>query len=238
MSSQPENPQHPADDRYAAGGQYDSGDQHAPGGQYGPEDGAPADEPAGPPYRAIAMVLLAAVVLAVGIGLVQLFSGDDESAPTAGESTTQTQPTEPQATGQEAEPAPATPAPDGQAATAVPAPGGQDATGPQGGQATADVPPLTSIPVQVFNNSNVTGLAGRTGETLRESGFAVADVSNLPSNQGVVPESTAYYGTGPGEQQAAEAIAAQLGIPARPRPAELAVETPGVIVIVTQDLDR
>ena len=235
MSSQPENPQYDADDRYA------------PGDEYAPGADRDMDEPSGPPYRAIAMVLLAAVVLAIGVGLVQLFGGDDDSVPAADETTSQTEQAPqqdesgaPVEDGQVSQPAQGDPAaaPEGQPAPAEPAPGDQPATEPAPGQAPANVPPVTSVPVQVFNNSNVTGLAGRTGEALRESGFAVADVSNLPSDQGVVSESTAYYGGGPGEQQAAQAIAAQLGIPAKPRPAQLAVETPGVIVIVTQDLDR
>lgn len=233
MSSQPETSQFDADPRYAPGEPGDHPDQ---------------DEPTGPPYRAIAMVLLAAVVLAVGVGLVQLFGGDDET-PAADEETSQVEQSEEQGQG-------ADPAQQGQPGDAEggqnpqDGPDGQVDPGPaeQPEQQPADPQPpaaqngagpdVTSVPVQVFNNSNVTGLAGRTGEALRESGFAVGDVANLPSNRGVVSESTAYFGTGPGEQQAAEAVAAQLGIPARPRPADLAAGTPGVIVIVTQDLDR
>lgn len=236
MSSQPET------------SQYDAADQHAPG------DVPDADESSGPPYRAIAMVLLAAVVVAIGIGLAQLFSGGDDSTPAAVEENTtqaeQGEPGQPVEPGQQGEP--------GQPGGAAAGQGGQDAPGeglpglpaqeaqpgdgqPAGQQPAgqpAPGPAVTAVPVQIFNNSNVTGLAGRTGETLRESGFAVGDVANLPSNQGVVSESTVYFGSGPGEQQAAEAIAAQLGIPVQPRPANMAVETPGVIVIVTQDLDR
>ena len=230
---------------------YDAADQPAPG------DGADLDEPSGPPYRAIAMVLLAAVVVAIGIGLAQLFGGDDDSTPTAAvETTTQSeqaeqqgQPVEPGRQGEPGQPGQPGGAEGqgGQGATGEGLPGlpGQEAQ-PEVGQQPADqpagqpaaAPPVTAVPVQIFNNSNVTGLAGRTGETLRESGFAVGDVANLPSDQGVVSESTAYFGAGPGEQQAAEAIAAQLGIPAKPRPATMAAEPPGVIVIVTQDLDR
>ncbi|MBM7229502.1 LytR C-terminal domain-containing protein [Dietzia cinnamea] len=273
MSSQSENPQYApqpgdpnhGDPRYddaqygdpRDGGPYDADDP------YGPGAGDP-DEPSGPPYRAIAMVLLSAVVLAVGIGLVQLFGGDDdEAAPTADEGTSQVE--QDGSTGQGADGQPA----QGEAggAEGAPAqggaPGGQDgavgAPGEAGGEAQpgdpaapadppaagqppaqpgAPGPDVTSVPVQIFNNSTVTGLAARTGEALRESGFAVGDVANMPSNRGVVAESTAFYGTGPGEQQAAQAIAAQLGITAKPRPADLAGEAPGVIVIVTQDLDR
>lgn len=273
MSSQSENPQYApqpgdtdhGDPRYddaqygdpRDGGPYDADDPYGAGAAGGP------DEPSGPPYRAIAMVLLSAVVLAVGIGLVQLFGGDDdEAATTAEEGTSQVEQDAPAGQGGGGQPAP------GEAGGAEGAPARGDAPGDQDGAAGApgeaggDVQPadpeapaqpggqppagqpggagpdVTAVPVQIFNNSTVTGLAGRTGEALRESGFAVGDVANMPSNRGVVGESTAFYGSGPGEQQAAQAIAAQLGITAKPRPADLAGEAPGVIVIVTQDLDR
>ena len=234
MSSQPET------------SQFDPSDEYAPGdGPHGGPGGSHPDEPGGPPYRAIAMVLLAAVVLAIGVGLVQLFGGDDDSAPTATEETT----SQTEQSGQQDQPAaPVDPAQGGAAPAGQdpqgapgqpvdPAAPGPDGQGGQNGEA-GSVPAVTAVPVQIFNNSNVTGLAARTGEALRETGFAVGDVANMPSDQGVVPASTAYYGTGPGERQAAEAIAAQLGITAQPRPAELAGQAPGVIVIVTQDLDR
>ena len=245
MSSQPENPQHDApqyDDQDAQfGDQYDA-DPNAQG------DAPYSDEPSGPPYRAIAMVLLSAVVVAIGVGLVQLFGGDDEEAPAAvEESTSQVEQVDPNgqpAGGQQGQVGPdgqpIAPAPgagqDGEPVDpAAPASDGQPADQPG---AAAPAPGVTAVPVQIFNNSTVTGLAGRTGEQLRESGFAVGEVANMPSNRGVVAESTAFYGPGPGEQEAAQAIAAQLGIVAKPRPADMAGDAPGVIVIVTQDLDR
>lgn len=238
MNAQPETSQ------YDAADQYDSG------------DGPNLDEPTGPPYRAIAMVLLAAVVLAIGIGLVQLFGGDDSEPAANDDATSQTegaadgqqgqqpagqageqgQPGDPQ--GMPTLPGVA----DGQQPGAEQQPGAvaSGAEGSPGGQqpAPAGGPAVTEVPVQIFNNSNVTGLAGRTGEALRETGFAVGDVANLPSNRGVVSESVAFYGNAPGEQQAAEAIAGQLGIVAKPRPADFAADAPGVLVIVTQDLER
>lgn len=222
MSPRPENP------------------QHDPSGPHGSADGyQPDDEGSGPPYRAIAMVLLAAVVVAIGVGLAQLFGGSDESTPTAEQTPTSQTETSGQSGSGEAQ-APDTAGEQGQQPAG---PDGQPPAQPQGAQgqdpgAAPGAVDVTSVPVRVFNNSNVTGLAGRTGDSLRSAGFAVSDVANMPSNQGVVPESVAYFGTGPGEQEAAQAIAGQLGIPAAPRPAGFAADTPGVIVIVTQDLDR
>lgn len=234
--------------------------------QYDDGDGTDFDEPTGPPYRAIAMVLLAAVVLAIGIGLVQLFGGDDDEATPAADDQSTSQPQDPAAdqqgqSGPEGQPGAdgTLPGQPGSGSGEGPQTGGEQAGGEQagGGDAPApdgqpgqagqqgqqgqeaaqgNVPPVTSVPVQVFNNSNVTGLAGRTGEQLRETGFAVGEVANLPSSQGVIPESAAYYGSGPGQQQAAQAIADQLGIPAKPRPADFAADAGGVVVIVTQDL--
>lgn len=201
------------------------------------------DEPGGPPYRAIAMVLLTAVVAAIAIGLVQLFGGssDDDTTQAA---QPQSQTSAPAPAGGAASPAgqpPASPAPGAPGAPATPgqepaqAPAGESAAPGAGASGGAATP---AVPVHILNNSTVAGLAGRTGDQLRSAGFDVQDVANLPSNQGVVPQSAAYYGTGPGEQEAAQAVAARLGIQAQPRPAELAPSTPGVIVIVTQDLQR
>ncbi|MFB9259275.1 LytR C-terminal domain-containing protein [Dietzia aerolata] len=244
MSTQYENPQY--------NGEYDDADPDAHG------EPPHADEPSGPPYRAIAMVLLSAVVLAIGVGLVQLFGGEDEGATAVEESTSQVeqggdgqgapgadgagqggQGQDGSAPADGGQPLPPPPGAD-QDPDAASAPG---ADGQAGGQSAGQAQAagggnsgVTSVPVQIYNNSTVVGLAGRTGEQLRESGFAVGDVANLPSNRGVVAESTAFYGNGLGEQEAAQAVAQQLGIVAKPRPADMAADGPGVIVIVTQDL--
>ena len=244
--SSPENPQNDAPHYDAE--QYDTDPRDAD--PYAP--GAPDNEPGGPPYRAIAMVLLAAVVLAVGVGLVQLFGSDDDETPTATDETTSQVEQDGQDTagegatgeaglpGQSGQPGGPDSSVPGAPGSGEVQPGDPDAPGEQsaGSNPGEVVPGTTTVPVQIYNNSKVTGLAARTGESLRENGFAVGDVANMPSNRGVVAESTAFYGTGPGEQQAAEAVAAQLGISAKPRPADMAGDAPGVIVIVTQDLDR
>ena len=256
MSSQSDTPQPDSPQP----GDAEFGSPHGADDRYAPGDGPAVDEPSGPPYRAIAMVLLAAVVVAVGVGLVQLFGSDDDAGPTAAEATSQVEPNgqtqqgadgESGAAGADGAGVPSAGNGEASANGADVAPGGADAPAPQPGDPAAPgqdrpagqvpagaVPDVTTVPVQIFNNSTVTGLAARTGEALRENGFAVGEVANMPSNRGVVPESTAFYGPGPGEQQAAQAIAAQLGITAQPRPADLAGEAPGVIVIVTQDLNR
>lgn len=258
MNPQSENSQYDArqSDAPDPDAQYDGGYDSALNAQGA---GSDTDEPSGPPYRAIAMVLLSAVVLAIGIGLVQLFGNDDEAV-TADEGTSQVEQQEQNGQPADGQGAEGQAGPDGSqgpsgqgagegqdpaaagapGAPGAPGPDGQPAAGPgEPGQGPAgSVPGVSTVPVQIYNNSTVTGLAGRTGEQLRESGYAVGDVANLPSDRGVVPQSTAFYGSGPGERDAAQAIADQLGITAEPRPADMAEDAPGVIVIVTQDLDR
>ena len=238
-----ENPQYDARqfDAPEPDAQYEGGHDVGPA----PQGDAPhPDETSGPPYRAIAMVLLSAVVVAIGI-VGGSCSGDDDEAVTADEGTSQVeqqgqqgqsaggQGGEGQAAqgqvGPDGQPLP--PAADGQDPAAPGAPGpdaGQPVAEPgEQGQAPADsAPAVSTVPVVIYNNSTVTGLAGRTGDQLRESGFAVGDVANMPSNRGVVPESTAFYGSGPGEQEAAQAIGEQLG--AVSGPADMAEEA-GVI---------
>ena len=201
----------------------------------------PVDEPSGPPYRAIAMVLLTAVVIAVAIGLVQLFSGQSDEQPVASTEQSQPAPTS-AAVGAPGETAPES----GQPAPSQPPLDEGQTTAPEASETpapsdTEGAPPADgapAVPVSIYNNSNISGLAGRTGDQLRGAGYDVRDVSNYPSSQGVLPQSAAYYGTGPGEREAAEAIARELGIQAQPRPDGFDMNTPGVIVIVTQDLQR
>ena len=174
------------------------------------------------------MVLLTAVVIAVAIGLVQLFGSDDDDSSTEAQQTSATSAPHHSS----AQPAPqASPAPAAPPAEESPAAQPSEQPAPEQSQA----PAATDAPVHVFNNSTVPGLAGRTGDTLRGAGFDVKDVANLPSTQGVVPQSAVYYGTGAGEKETAEAVAQKLGVQAQPRPSGLAQTTPGVIVIVTQD---
>lgn len=229
----------------------------------------------GVPYRALAMVLLALVVIAVGVGLVQLLGDDDNDDDTnaAANSTTATSGA-PGAGTAGAAGAPGAPGAPGAAAPGVGAPGANpgDATAPSGtptgagdpntangtavvttdaeapGAAPGGAAPDGTAPggaagtaagavnVTVYNNSLVTGLADQVAGQLRSSGTNVTEVGNFADAN--IPSSGVYFGTGPGEQAEAERIAAQLGIEARPREEQLAQAPGGVVVIVTQDLQR
>jgi hypothetical protein len=89
------------------------------------------------------------------------------------------------------------------------------------------------VPVRVYNNSMIPGLAEKAGDQMRSRGFDVVETGNYA--QGVVPVSTAYYRPGTGEQGAADAVAAQFGLRSEPRFPGIANASPGVIVIATNN---
>lgn len=244
---------------------YDAYDGYQPDhpteGTYRPEDAAGWDTPAGDPsvepsedadelasgvpYRAIAMVLLTLVVIAIVIGLVQLFTGsdDDEAADPASQSVVESPSdaggagsAEGSAPGGAEGQQPGGSGQQGEAGAEAPANGaqnGQDgaAAGENGAESAAGA---GDVPVRVYNNSTISGLADDVAGTLRGSGADVQEVGNY--SEGNVPTSGVYYGEGEGEQAEAERIAGELGIEARPRFEGLGGATPGIIVIVTQDM--
>ena len=61
--------------------------------------------------------------------------------------------------------------------------------------------------VEVYNNSGITGLAGRVGETATQAGWKVVGTDNW---YGTIPASTVYYP--PRLERAARALALDLGI--------------------------
>ncbi|RVW01651.1 LytR C-terminal domain-containing protein [Rhodococcus spongiicola] len=180
----------------------------------------PNPNSSGPPLRAIAMVLIALAILFAGLGAASLGalggSNADESATEVAAGTSPTTTAPPAVT------------------TTVAAPAAPPTTSPEGTGAAAAAPtgPVDkSVPVRVFNNSDVTGLAARTASELTSDGWTVSETANF--TDGVIPTSTVYYGDDAVEKQAAEAIASELGFPAEPRFEGIAGIPPGVIVIVT-----
>ena len=113
------------------------------------------------------------------------------------------------------------------------------ATTPAEGATTSAAPSSSKPDVEgvpsmcVLNAGTVTGLAGDVSEALKAAGFDVSATENLQTSS--ISENTVFYG--PGEQEAAEKVAAAVpgGASADPRPAaftrcsgELAV------IVVTQ----
>lgn len=183
----------------------------------------------GPPLRALAMVLIALAILFAGLGFASLGSSDsDEAASTRTTTTT---------TSAAAGVGGADSAGSGSAATTTSRADTTTTTTSStttSGAATTSLSPAdkSAISVRVFNNSNVTGLAGDTATELTDSGWTVVETGNY--NAGTIPSSTVYYGTGAAEKAAASAIAAKLGVTAEPRFPGIADSPAGVIVIVTQ----
>ncbi|WP_027498474.1 LytR C-terminal domain-containing protein [Rhodococcus sp. JG-3] len=175
---------------------------------------SPNPEQTGPPLRALAMVLISLAILFAAVGALSLTGSDSEDA--AAEA--------PAAATTAAAPvaqAPGTQAPAAQA----PAASSTTSSAATTSRAAADVE------VRVLNNSNVSGLAAGTASTLTAEGWTVAETGNFSEAQ--FAQTAVYYGTDTGEQQAAQTIATQLGIPAEPKPSSLE-STAGVVVIVTQ----
>jgi LytR cell envelope-related transcriptional attenuator len=155
------------------------------------------------------------------------------------------------------EPAPAAapPAPGGAPAPAgaPDAPGAAQGQGPAGGaRVPAPVPGASGaesgrdtsgsgasaarMPLRVYNNSTITGLAARAAEDFRRAGWPIDVVGNYP--QGIIPTTTVYYRPGTAEEAAAQALGQQFGMRVSPRFEGLEDASPGLIVIVTNDYGR
>ncbi|MCX6491567.1 MAG: LytR C-terminal domain-containing protein [Rhodococcus sp.] len=176
---------------------------------------SPNPEQTGPPLRALAMVLISLAILFAAIGALSLTGSDSEDAAAEAPAAATTTAAAPVAQ------APGTQAPAAQA----PAASSTTSSAATTSRAAADVE------VRVLNNSNVSGLAAGTASTLTAKGWTVAETGNFSEAQ--FAQTAVYYGTDTGEQQAAQTIATQLGIPAEPKPSSLE-STAGVVVIVTQ----
>ena len=205
-----------------------------------PEIPSRAPAPSGPPLRAFAMVLISLGILFVGLGFASLGDSDDEPAPAAAPTTTTAA-------------APAAPSTRSAAVPSAPAPaaanGGTSASGTGATTTTAAATSIPSLPVasgtsfasdtsaaatapvRVFNNSEIAGLAAQTATYLEDEGFTITETGNY--SEGLLPQTSVFYGTSPGEQQTATAVAESLGVTAQPRFEGIRNAAPGVIVIVT-----
>ncbi|MFD7844324.1 LytR C-terminal domain-containing protein [Nocardia sp. NPDC059764] len=174
----------------------------------------------GPPLRALAMVLIALAIVFAGIGAMSLSSSDssDSSAGSTSEAATTTAAQQNSTQASTPPVAPASTAPATTTTAAAPT-------------TTAAAGVDKSLPVRVYNNGTVAGLAKKTGDQLSGEGYNITEVGNYPG--GVIPKTTVYYGSSPKEQALAKAIAAELGCAAEPRFPGISDSPTGVIVIVT-----
>jgi hypothetical protein len=191
------------------------------------------------PRRLAGFVLLGVAVIAVGLGVFALTSGNGSPAaqgrppvtgsstpsPTTGgpttSSTTRTTTTTPKPTTTK----PTTTMPGGPTTTIAPPP-------PQTTGAVAANPKRT-VPVRVYNNGTIKDLAATAASDFRAAGFNVVQVGNY--SQGVIPTSTVYFTSLPGEKQVATELGHDFGMRVLPRFPGIAFASPGVIVIVTND---
>ncbi len=190
------------------------------------------------------MVLLSAAIVFAGLGWLSLSNSDGDnsgSAAPVAETTTQ-DPGTPSAGGQaNGDEKPAAGAPAGSTSpggteSGGSASGGASAGGTSAGAAaasprtTGDSAAAMNVPVRVYNNSTVEGLAATTADELRADGWNVTDVSNYDSGQ--VPRSAVFYGPKQGEREAAEKLAQSMGLPVEPRFDGITDAPSGVIVIL------
>ncbi|MFI7003808.1 LytR C-terminal domain-containing protein [Nocardia sp. NPDC050175] len=182
----------------------------------------------GPPLRALAMVLIALAIVFGGLGAMSLSKSDaDSSGSGPSESATSTS----------AKPVPQVPAattapktPDAASSTSV-APTSAVTTTPTTTTPATTTAAAKAVPVTVLNNSMIVGLAGKTAGQLTAEGWNVVETGNYPGAN--IPKTTVYYGNSPGDKEAGQAIAQQLGITAEPKSSGLGESSPGVTVIVT-----
>ena len=123
-------------------------------------------------------------------------------------------------------PVPAAPAPQ-QGAPAGPA---AAAGGRTAGSAGAGI---VRVPLRVYNNSLIQGLAARAAADFRSAGWTVAEIGGYPG--ATIPTSTVYYRPGTDEQTVAQEIGRAFGLRVEPRFAGIQSASPGVIVIVTRE---
>jgi hypothetical protein len=95
---------------------------------------------------------------------------------------------------------------------------------------------VTKLPLRVYNNSTISGLATRAADDFRNAGWPIDEIGNYP--QGVIPTTTVYYRPGTNEEAPAKALAERFGMRANPRFEGIQHASPGIIVIVTNDYGR
>ncbi|MHC1563087.1 LytR C-terminal domain-containing protein [Actinomycetospora sp. C-140] len=91
--------------------------------------------------------------------------------------------------------------------------------------------------VRVYNNfPTMSGLAGRAADQLGLRGWSIGMVGDY--NATSVAASAVYYRRGTDEVDAAQALAAQFGVPALERFPAIRDASPGLIVLVRDDWDQ
>ena len=90
-----------------------------------------------------------------------------------------------------------------------------------------------SVPVRVYNNGTIQGLAQQAADQFKAAGWNVTGVG--PYSQGIIVTSTVYYRPGTDEEAAANALGQAFHLRIMPRFEGIQAASPGVIVIITND---
>lgn len=180
------------------------------------------------PGRVAGLALLGVAAVALVIGVISLFGSNGDGQADDGDNQPPTSETS-ETTGSEA-------APPGESTTAPAPTTTTTTTAPPGGTTTTTSPtpgPEKSVPVRVYNNSTIKGLAAEAAEDLAAAGWTVAEVGNYSA--GRIPTTTVYYTPGTAEEAAARALGEEFGMRVEDRFDGIRDANPGVIVIVTND---
>lgn len=186
--------------------------------------------------RTAGFALLGVAVVTVGLGVFALTSNGTPQGqgrpPVIGSSSATPSPTttrpRPTAT---TRPAPTTTRPAPTTTTRPTAP--TTTVAPPPPRTTGTPSPKQRVPIRVYNNGTIKNLAARAAAEFRAAGFNVVQVGNY--SQGVIPTSTVYFTSAPGEKQVATELGHDFGLRVLPRFPGIAFASPGVIVIVTND---
>ncbi|MGW6447780.1 LytR C-terminal domain-containing protein [Lentzea sp. NPDC055074] len=183
------------------------------------------------PAKAAGFALLGVAAVALIIGVVSLFGGGSDTPPSAEGSSTAPPPQT--SAGSPTAPTEASSTQPPAATTTAP-----PATTPSSTSAAVPPPPVTQpgaakVPVRVYNNSTITGLASKASDAVRSNGWTVADTGNY--SQGTIPTTTVYYRPGTDEEASAKELAEVLRARVEPRFDGIEKAPTGIILIVTND---
>jgi hypothetical protein len=179
------------------------------------------------PAKAAGFALLGVAAVALIIGVVSLFGGGSDAPPVAEGSST----TPPPAQTTSESPTSASSAPPAATTTT---------TAPPAASSSAVVPPppvtqpgTAKVPVRVYNNSTISGLAVKAADEVRANGWTVEGTGNY--SQGTIPTTTVYFRPGTEEEASAKELAGVLRARVEPRFDGIQSSAPGLILIVTND---
>jgi LytR cell envelope-related transcriptional attenuator len=196
------------------------------------------------PIRLAGFVLIGVAVVSVGLGVFALTSNGSGQAqagrppvtgtpsPPPPTTTTVTTAKPPPTTTTKSHPTTTTTTttPVGPTTTVVPPP--TTPANPDGGTGTGKTL-MQTMDLRVYNNSKIKDLASTAADEFRGAGFNVVEVGNY--SQGIIPTSTVYYSSAPGEKEVATELASEFNMKVAPRFTGIAYASPGVIAIICKD---